>query len=154
MLAWPLERMLGDAVDAWPGREGVDAVVPVPTTSARLRERGFHLAEILAAAAARRLGCAARTAWLARPGDPTPQAALPRTERRRAARGTVALRPGFGPFDSFAPLAALSRTREIEGKRVLVVDDVLTTGATVKECARVLLDAGAEEVRVAVAARA
>jgi len=82
--------------------------------------------------------------WLVRVGDPVPQAALARTERRRAARGTVALGSPRWPW----------RAPRVAGRRVLVVDDVLTTGATANECARVLVDAGAECVRVAVCARA
>lgn len=145
ILAWPLERLLSDAVAAWPGREGIDAVVPVPTTDARRSERGFHLADALAAAVGLRLGRPARPTWLLRPGDPSPQAALPRGERRRAARGTVVLRRG---------LWILSPARALQGRTLLVVDDVLTTGATANECAKVLLAAGAAEVRIAVAARA
>jgi predicted amidophosphoribosyltransferase len=144
VLAVPLAELLADAVRAWPGRGGLTDVVPVPGTRARTRERGFHLADALAERLADEIRAPYRATWLLRVGEPVPQAALPRTDRRRAARGTVELvRPPW-PF----------RPPRVAGRRVLVVDDVLTTGATADECARVLLAAGAAEVRVAVAARA
>jgi predicted amidophosphoribosyltransferase len=144
VLAAPLAELLRDAVAAWPGREGVTAVVPVPGTEARRRERGFHLADLLAEGLADAIGAPVRADWLERIGDPAPQAALPRGERRKAARGTVGVRRA--PFRLFAP--------RIAGEVALLVDDVLTTGATANECARVLLAAGAAEVRVAACARA
>jgi len=144
LLAVPLSELLVEAVRAWPGAEGVTAVAATPSTKSRARERGFHLADLLAERVADELRVPLVSVRLERVGDPVPQAALPRTKRRLAARGTVALatpRPSW-----FAPRVA--------GEVVLVVDDVLTTGATVNECARVLLAGGAAEVRVAVCARA
>lgn len=144
VLAVPLAELLAGAVRYWPGRETITAVVPVPGTASRVRQRGFHLADLLAERVALELNVPVRTAWIARLGEPAPQASLPRTLRRTAARGTVAMRTS--PLPWLRPRAA--------GERVLIVDDVLTTGATVNECARVLRAAGAAEVRVAVCARA
>ena len=144
LLAVPLGGLLADAAARWPGRAGLTAVVPVPPSRARVRERGFHLADLVAERIADRLGVPLRLRWLERVGDPLPQAALPRTERRRAARGTVQIAARTWP------LAAPRVTGEV----VLLVDDVLTTGATANECARVLRAAGAAQVRVAVCARA
>jgi predicted amidophosphoribosyltransferase len=144
LLAVPLGGLLADALAGWPGRAGLTAVVPVPPSRARVRERGFHLADLVAERAADALGLTLRLRWLERVGDPLPQAALPRTERRRAARGTVRVAAPTWPL----------RAPRVTGERVLLVDDVLTTGATANECARVLRAAGAAEVRVAVCARA
>jgi predicted amidophosphoribosyltransferase len=144
VLAVPLAELLADAVRAWPGRDGIGVVAAVPGTRARVRERGFHLADLLAERIADEFRLRLASGLLERVGEPAPQAALPRTKRRRAARGTVALH---------APLLPWPR-RGFEDQIVLVVDDVMTTGATVNECARVILAAGAAEVRVAVCARA
>jgi predicted amidophosphoribosyltransferase len=144
VLAVPLRELLADAVRSWPGRRGLTCVAATPSTKSRARQRGFHLADLLAERVADELRLPLRSEWLARVGDPVPQAALPRTLRRRAARGTVA----FVAPPRFLP------ARRVDGAVVLVVDDVLTTGATVNECARVLVAAGAAEVRVAVCARA
>lgn len=144
LLAVPLGGLLADALARWPGRAGLTAVVPVPPSRARLRERGFHLAELVAERLADDLGVPLRLRWLERVGDPLQQAALPRTERRRAARGTVRVAARAWPLP--AP--------RVTGESVLLVDDVLTTGATANECARVLRSAGAASVRVAVCARA
>jgi predicted amidophosphoribosyltransferase len=144
LLAVPLGGLLAAALERWPGRAGLTAVVPVPATRARLRERGFHLADLVAERLADELRVPLRLRWLERVGDPLPQAALPRTERRRAARGTVRLAAPAWPF----------RAPRVAGESALLVDDVLTTGATANECARVLRAAGAASVRVAVCARA
>jgi predicted amidophosphoribosyltransferase len=144
LLAVPLSELLVEAVRAWPDRDGITAVAGTPATKSRARERGFHLADLLAERLADELALPLVGSRLERVGDPPPQAALPRTKRRLAARGTVALAAPLVPW--FAP--------RIEGAVVLVVDDVLTTGATVNECARVLLLGGAAEVRAAVCARA
>jgi predicted amidophosphoribosyltransferase len=144
LLALPLSELLVEAVRAWDGRDGLTAVAAAPTTKSRARERGFHLADLLAERVADELRLPLVSARLERVGDPVPQAALPRTKRRLAARGTVALT---------APRVSWLAPR-VAGEAVLVVDDVLTTGATVNECARVLLAGGAAEVRAAVCARA
>jgi predicted amidophosphoribosyltransferase len=140
LLAEPLGRLLAAAVA--PSRDWIalDVVLPAPPSRTRTRERGFHLAGLLAERVARELGVPLRTTWLHRLGDPPPQASLPRSERVTAARGTVAVEE--------------RAERRLAGASVLLVDDVLTTGSTADACARVLLTAGVREVHVAVVARA
>ena len=110
----------------------VDVVTWAPTTPARLRSRGFDQARLLARAVASELRLPCRS--LLRRGAGPPQ-----TGRDAAAR-----RAG-PPF---------SARRPVEGRRVLLVDDVLTTGATLRACAEALRRAGGEPVGAAVLARA
>jgi ComF family protein len=131
-------RLLGDLVarEVAPHLGTVDCIVPVPLHPARLRERGFNQVAELARPLARRLGLAMRTDALVRRRRGPPQMELPADRRR----GNV--RHAFG--------AGAAR---IPGS-VLLVDDVVTTASTVREAARALRAAGADEVRVLAAARA
>jgi predicted amidophosphoribosyltransferase len=113
-----------------------DAVTWVPLSRARLARRGYDQARALAVATASHLGIPA-VPMLARTRDTPAQAMRCGTERRRAMRGAFRI-AGRGPTPSV----------------VLLVDDVLTTGATAAECARVLRSAGARRVGLLVAARA
>ena len=114
-----------------------DLVVPVPLHPARLRERGFNQAELLAKILAQKinipLGCA-----LERIRYTTTQTALDRSERMENSHNAFRLR----------------KNTDVRGLRVLLIDDVLTTGSTLSECARVLKRAGANSVHAATAARA
>lgn len=112
-----------------------DLIVPVPLSAARLAQRGFNQALELARPVARRLGLALETAGVRRHRDTTPQASLPWAERAGNVRHA---------FECQIDLA---------GRRVLVVDDVMTTGATVDELARVLRARGASWVGNLVVAR-
>ena len=116
-------------------REGLiaDRVVAVPQARRAALRRGFAPAEILASAVARRLG-APRVRALRRSAARPPQASVPRGERWRNAAG------------------AFEGTRALRNERILLIDDVLTTGATAQDCARALLDAGARRVEVLAAA--
>jgi ComF family protein len=114
-------------------------VLPVPLHEERLRERGFNQAALLARAVASRNRLALDEWSLARHRH----AGLHRAGMDvRARRETVE--------DAFR----VTRPRLIAGKQVLLVDDVLTTGATVSACARALREAGATEVFVLTVARA
>ena len=115
-----------------------DLVVPVPLHRARERERGFNQAVLLGRRLARGLAVPFGGRALRRVRSTRPQAELSAVERRANVRGAFMVRPA----------AAL------RGRHVLLVDDVLTTGATVSECAQVVLAAGAASVGVLTVARA
>ena len=121
------------------GATGVDLVVPVPLAERRLAERGYNQAWELARRVARLLGLPARADLLQRWVDTAHLADLPRESRAEAVRGA------FG-----VPAAAAHRLR---GRHVALVDDVLTSGATAAEAARVLRHAGAAAVSVWALAR-
>ena len=108
-------------------------LVPVPLHRRRLRRRGYNQASLIAAALAQRTGLEVRDC-LARTGSPATQVGRDRAERRA------------GPAGSVEPSAPLPG-------RVVLVDDVATTGATLAACAAVARAAGATEVTALVFAR-
>lgn len=127
-----LAALLGDLLYQRTSTHEVDCVVPVPLSAERLRKRGYnHAAEIARHLRPARL----ETALCVRSRDTPPQMDLPYAERRRNVRGAFAC------------------TRALGGERVAVVDDVMTTGATLDEIARVLKAAGASRVTNWVVAR-
>lgn len=115
--------------------DGVDVIIPMPLHRARLRQRGFNQAFELARPLARASGIPMPVGAVLRVRDTLPQAGLDLVRRKRNLRGA------FGCMKSFAGLS------------VLVVDDVMTTGATLNELARTLKTAGACRVRNLVLAR-
>ena len=121
--------MAGDMLKAYRAimPTGVDAVVPVPMHEKRLRERGYNHAALLARAVAEGLGLPCLDA-LSRVRETKQQARLSGDERRRNLRDSMALE------------------RPVEGRRVLLVDDVCTTGTTARECLRLLKRGGAVNV--------
>ncbi len=132
--AW-MGKALADHVAALPWAGEVDAVVPVPSTWRARLARGANPAALLAGAVSRRLE-RPRRPWLLRRPTP-PQVGLGRRERLANVEGAFRISPEATP----------------SGLRLLLVDDVMTTGATVDVCARALKAAGALRVDVAVAAR-
>lgn len=114
-----------------------DLLLPVPLSAARLRERGYNQAGLLAAQLGKSLKLACSADALLRMTDTPHQIALPRARRAANVRGAFA----------FAPKARL------QGLRVALIDDVMTTGATLGELARVLLEGGVADVQVWVLAR-
>lgn len=118
---------------------GADLLVPVPLHRWRLLKRRYNQAALLARGIGQISGITMLPDALIRRRATRPQEGLSRAGRRRNVRAAFALRPHY-------------RGR-VAGKVVVLVDDVLTTGATLDECARVLLAAGAAEVRVLTLAR-
>ena len=114
-----------------------DLVVPVPLHPARQRERGFNQAALLAESLSARMSIPVRPA-LARTRYTTTQTAFDRVERMENLHGAFRLR----------------KNADVRQLHVLLIDDVLTTGSTLSECARVLKKAGAATVHAATAARA
>ncbi len=114
-----------------------ELVLPVPLHRRKIRQRGFNQSVVLARHMARSLGLKADVTSLARSRHTASQVGLNTRERRRNVAGAFVLR----------------RAKRFSGRRVILVDDVLTTGATVDECSRVLKEAGAE-VAVVTLARA
>ncbi len=132
-----LVREIGDLWQRYfQGDLGQDLLVcPVPLHRKRLRERGFNQSSLLAR---RIFGKNRVRELLFRKRATSPQASLSLNERFKNVKGAFEAR----------------ETGPIKGKKILLFDDILTTGATVEECARALLAAGAKEVWVAVVARA
>ena len=112
-----------------------DVVVPMPLSEARLRARGFNQAGELARVVADALRLNLLPAAVARTRDAPPQASLPLSERAQNVRGVFAC------------------TRDLEGLDVAVIDDVMTTGATLDALARELRRAGVRKVFCWVLAR-
>jgi ComF family protein len=112
-------------------------LVPVPLHPRRRRERGFNQSEVLADAIGRRSGLPVAAAALVRRKETISQTGLSAAARR----ANVA--------DAFA----VRRRTRVAGRVVVLVDDVVTTGATARACARALRQAGAREVRLLTLAR-
>jgi len=110
--------------------QGISLVVPVPLHPKRLRRRGFNQSMLLIGDAPKSLRRLVSTSVLHRVADTPHQAGLNRRERLDALRGAFRARP----------------SPKLEGARVLLVDDVATTTATIRAASEALLDAGAAEV--------
>jgi ComF family protein len=127
--AW-FARILADLVPKQSEDFAADAVVPVPLDQARFRERGYNQAELIAKPLARLLGIPFRSYLLVRTRPRPNHLRLTRRERWETVRGA------YAPCER-APVDKL---------RVLLVDDVFTTGATLDACSRALKGAGAARV--------
>ncbi len=130
-LASLLARTLGASVDSLPG-----TLCPLPLHDGRYKERGYDQATLLALGVSKVLGRPFNDAWLTRERATTRQVGLSEQEREANVRGAFKASP------------------TVLGQAVVLIDDVLTTGATAREAARALLDAGARQVCVLTLARA
>lgn len=130
-------RVLGELFSRLaPGDERPDCLLPVPLHPRRLRERGFNQSEMLAQALGAKFGIAVRTDVIRRVRDTAVQSGMNAVARRRNVRGAFAVRAGEIP------------------RRVVIVDDVITTGSTTGEIVRTLRRAGAKWLEVWALARA
>jgi ComF family protein len=123
-------RCLASLIRSQPQGFAADVVVPVPLDRGRLRERGYNQAELIAKPLARLLGISFRSYLLVRTRPRPNQLRLTRRERWETVRG------------AYAP----HQTAQVDKLRVLLVDDVFTTGATLDACSRALKGAGAARV--------
>ena len=133
------------ALAGWMAQSGAellreaDLIAPVPLHRLRLLARRFNQAALLAQGIARRSGVACVPDLVERRRRTRSQGGLSAAGRARNVRGAFAVNP--------------TRTTLVSGKRVVLVDDVLTTGATAEACAATLLRAGAAAVDVLTLAR-
>jgi ComF family protein len=132
LAAWAAEALEDDRIRA----ERVDALVPVPLFRARERNRQFNQAAELARLVGKRAGIPV-SECLVRTRNTTSQLMHDRKTRMENLRNAFAMR----------------HSREVKGRHLVLVDDVLTTGSTLDECAIVLLRAGAASVRGITVAR-
>ena len=142
-----LGPLLAPLIQAYYGGRALPSVlIPMPLTRKRLRQRGFNQAELLAGAIGRALGLPIRTGRLVRTRDAPAQRTLPRSARLRNVRGAFAVRRPW--------LERVFRdgAARLPG-RVALVDDVTTTGATVRVATQALLAADVAEVHIWVAAK-
>lgn len=133
LLALPMARAGGALL------QDAEALVPVPLHRGRLFWRRYNQAALLAAAIGRIARVPAVLDGLVRQRATVPLGDQSATERADTVRGAFAMRP--------------QRAASLAGRRIVLVDDVMTSGATANACAAVLLEAGARQVDVLVAAR-
>lgn len=125
ILAYPLGALMASCAEVLPIKP--DVVVPVPLHIERLKARGFNQSLMLAKIVAKRLGVKTDCSNLKRIRPTLPQIGLKHDERAENVAGA------FKVIDSLV----------FKNKKILLIDDVFTTGATIKECAKTLKKAGA-----------
>jgi ComF family protein len=136
-LAPDMAELLRNCIQAeYPGRK-FDLIVPVPLHRVRRRERSYNQSAILAHELGRRIGCPAMPGMLKRIRPTISQTNLTAQDR----------------LSNVADAFQHEREKWLAGRRVLLVDDVMTTGATVNTCAKALKKGGAVSVHVVTAAR-
>ncbi len=136
-LGQPLGRLVARACQPWFQTSALDLIIPVPLHPRRLRWRGFNQSVLLGREVGRAWGIPLDPFVLTRKTETVPQSTLTLKERGPNVRGAFSIAP----------------RRSVENLRLLLMDDIYTSGATVNECTRVLLHAGAREVRVLTLAR-
>jgi len=125
LLAWELKK------SNWP--DTIDIVVPVPLHAGKQRKRGYNQAAVFAAGIAAELGKPVAEKAVSRMKHTETQTRKSRAER----------------VENVRDVFQVKRQAIVNNKRILLVDDVLTTGATLEACAGALLQAGAASVSIA-----
>ena len=135
-LAEPLGQILATVVSSAGNNFVPDCIVPVPLHPHRLRQRGYNQALEVARPISRELSAPLDTALLHRNRKTQQQQGLSATDRRSNLRNAFVL------------------VSKEPARKILLIDDVMTTGETVRECCRTLVAGGVEEVQVAIIGRA
>jgi len=135
-LALPLSRFLMKAIEGDAAFKTycstADTVIAVPLHRKRRRQRGFNQSFLIASEIGKQLQLKVERRVLFRAHDSIPQSELPASKREVNVKGKFGIR----------------NARRIKGKKILLIDDIFTTGATVSECAKVLKQGGAVDVSV------
>ena len=126
-LAW----IMADRLE--PEEIRADWILPVPMERSKERKRGYNQAALMARGLSRRMGIPWEKDLLLRHRKTRVMNNLSPSDRRENVQGAFSLKSG--------------RADLVRGRKILLVDDIYTTGSTLNECSRILLDAGAEEVR-------
>jgi ComF family protein len=125
-------KMMAEVVKKEPRFWPIDMIVPVPSTQASIKQRGFNQTEVLGSQISKELKVKMYPDLLVRVKETPSQRECTREEREK----------------NLLQAFAVNKVDCIEGKNILLVDDVFTTGSTSRECARTLLDHGASTVKV------
>ena len=136
-LGQPLGQLMAQTCQSWFRASALDLIIPVPLHPRRLRWRGFNQSVLLGREVGRAWEIPLDPFILMRKTETAPQSTLNLKERQPNVRGAF----------------SIARRRTVDQLRLLLVDDVYTSGATVKECSRVLVHSGAREVQVLTLAR-
>ena len=125
-----LARRLGETINSNFHFLESDFLIPVPLHKSRYRERGFNQSEVVAEEISKITGVLVLKGVLKRKKNTKDQTNLSPQQREENVRGAF----------------VVTETERINGKKIILVDDVITTGATLSECARMLRQAGAERI--------
>lgn len=109
-----------------------DIIIPVPIHKKRYKERGYNQSELLASEIAKTLNISIEKHVLTKNVNNTPQSKLSKIERKNNANGVY----------------KIINAQKIKNKKIIIIDDIYTTGSTANECSKVLKQAGASEIAV------
>ncbi len=129
----PLAELLIKGFEKWFSREQIDLIIPVPLHVERLRERGFNQSLLLAKRLSKHIKVNLNYEALVKTRNTLPQVSLEREKRLKNLKGAFSINP--------------NHKKVIEGKTILLIDDIITTSATIQECSKVLKKEGALMVK-------
>lgn len=129
-LSQPLADLMMKAINLKKIFGNIDAIIAVPLHRKRKKARGFNQSYLIAKRVARKLEIKMERHVLYKRKDSLPQTNLPANKREKNVKGAFEVK----------------NVQKVKGKRILLIDDVMTTGATVNECARILKRAGSKDI--------